>query len=593
MKKVRINKKGEYKDTRNQTFHNYKVFLFGRGFWISELDFKETESLKTDGENLFLKEPLENHYQVVVKNSAKGSFLTLKPIISTIKESIPPAVGEPDIEYQNKTKTQKEEEATKIGEQQKSNEEVWNKIKSGKKSELDQLLGLDNQPTRLNSIISKLHLDPRKQIFPSEDEIKAIFEEFPEFGVPKKTEPVKLQPKLDPKKQITPGREEMKELAEDFPELSSSLHKTPTAGPNYKFQFMQTLLKLSMKRNVKERTQEKLLELVGKEIEKDSLSENRIIEEINELKGLLTPKIKEIDKMREQENKEKALISKHRPKDTAELMSLFSMRNGFKWLVHDYDEVDGNFQIRTYLETCQTLFLDFTKSHYIPKSLYSIINQFSFAEKPLWGNRIEIGWSHPKWIDWCEKTKLHPMQNPDFYAIIQKFRELTRIEPPNLEPVIKEEFSKACKMTGKNMELELIDCHKADIYTFSKFFKDALNLIFEGIAKRSDISNQCKVHYIRRASGDYKEKIIRICHTRSFLAKPIDELIDQLSNSMKGDFHSIREKLRGYCDWSIETKYEGDGVKLNILSDQDGVEIIPDEEAGKDGFTHILTFYGK
>ena len=64
----------------------------------------------------------------------------------------------------------------------------------------------------------------------------------------------------------------------------------------------------------------------------------------------------------------------------------------------------------------------------------------------------------------------------------------------------------------------------------------------------------------------------------------------------KGNMGKIKEKLRGYCHWSVETIIDEVPTKINILKekgtpDYEILECKPEELPL--GFTHILTFYYK
>lgn len=564
--KVKISKKGTYSDNEGKPFSNYKIFLYGRAFWLSDLDFKDQHALEVEDEYLFLKKPLEDHYSVAKKTTDKGHFLILRPISTSEKTKSTEEVGEPQTEYTIKSQLFKKIKDARKETAKSMNEKLWSLIKSKNNAELQKLLNAEESNKNKNVAIARKDLNPAQQI-KDKAQIDELLEE---LNLPK------------PKKN-------------EATDTSSGSQKriSNTSTVNARLQFLQTLLQLGVQKNVNEKTREKLLELASREMERETLVESRIIKEIDELKSLLKPKLKELNNARQREVEEKNIVSKHRPRDTADFMNLFSIRNGFKWLVHDYDEADAGFQITPFIQKSKVLFDEFVINHYIPNSLYSIMNQFCFTENPSWGKGIKMGWSHPEWIEWSNKNNLHPMQNPKYYSVIQKFRALTRIESPMLETIIKEELNKVCRKSRKSLNIEITDCQKADIYTHTDYLKAALNLIFEGIAKKSDISNRCTVRFLRKTEGQYKKKIIQICHSKSFLTKPIDELYDQLANGSKGDFHTIRKKLRGYCDWSIETKYEKQGIIMHLLSDMENIEIMMDDEAGKDGFTHVLTFYEK
>lgn len=63
-------------------------------------------------------------------------------------------------------------------------------------------------------------------------------------------------------------------------------------------------------------------------------------------------------------------------------------------------------------------------------------------------------------------------------------------------------------------------------------------------------------------------------------------------DTKSGEFGGIREMLNGYCRWQVETKWDGEPYRWNILHDNPNVdekEKIEKEEI--EGFKHIFTYY--
>ena len=60
-----------------------------------------------------------------------------------------------------------------------------------------------------------------------------------------------------------------------------------------------------------------------------------------------------------------------------------------------------------------------------------------------------------------------------------------------------------------------------------------------------------------------------------------------------GAFNEILKVFSGYCNWSVESLWEGKALRWNILSDEDVEEIENLEASNVPGFTHILTYFSK
>lgn len=346
---------------------------------------------------------------------------------------------------------------------------------------------------------------------------------------------------------------------------------------------------------------EKAFELASKEIKKVLSIENKNSKRIEEIERRLNeenkiPVTQIFSSIPEVENK----LTIHKPKDVAEFMSLFNSPNGLKYLTHDFDE-STPFEIEVFLKNTETIFKNitskFSNPHLsIPTSLWSIINQFAFSESPEWGTNksIKEGWSKSKWIKWSKENKKHLKRNPQFEKIIEQFRSYTRVESPKLkiilEGVLKEKFGNQYN----NLDISIIDCEKADFYTHVEDFKYAIGLILDGIRKRLETSNKISIQYIRKTNGDYYERIIKICHHNSLPDRPLDEFVAEISKEQKGELGDVTRKLRGYCNWSVETIWDKTPVRINILHEEKDVNYdFLTEESMIKGFTHILTFYYK
>lgn len=341
---------------------------------------------------------------------------------------------------------------------------------------------------------------------------------------------------------------------------------------------------------------ERLFSLVAEDLKGDKEEIKKIWEEID--------KIKEIDNKNEsivQEKKQTSLVVNndknkrlliHKPKDVANFMYLFNKRDGLKYLTHDYDE-EGIFEIDTFLKNAKELFDLETKKLSIPKDLYSIVYQFAFSENPNWGNNIKEGFSSPKWIEWSKKNGLSPIRNKEFELVINKFRNLTRVESPNLKNTIDELINEIFK--NSNFEINQNRLDKADFYTNTFTFRAAIKSIFEVIYKKrksENENNKLTLEYKGVLVNNYYEVSLMISHFNSYPTKDFKQLLEEWRGD-KGAIGDIKAKLFGYCDWSIETKLDEVCYRINLLKEDSSpdYEAIPTEPVN--GTMHILKFYYK
>jgi hypothetical protein len=337
---------------------------------------------------------------------------------------------------------------------------------------------------------------------------------------------------------------------------------------------------------------EKFIELTSKEILRTENENKRRIEDLeNKMKA---SELISINKKIIIEPNKKEYKGKHKPKDVADFMKLFEDREGLKYLTHDFDE-SANFDIQSFLEKSKKVFDTNSKKYSIPTSLYSIINQFAFVESPKWGygGSITEGWSSPKWIKWFLENKKHLKRSEEFEKIISAFRDYTKIETPKLKKIIDECILEKFGSSYKFINLSIKDADKVTIYTHVDDFKSAFKLILDGIKKRIDISNEITIECLRKTEEEYYRREIRICHHNSFPAEPLDEFIKKISEEQKGELGDAIKKMRGYCNWSIESIWDNQPIRVNILQENTdlSVDFLESFETQVAGFTHILTFY--
>jgi len=277
------------------------------------------------------------------------------------------------------------------------------------------------------------------------------------------------------------------------------------------------------------------------------------------------------------------------PRVTAEFLSLFNKEQGFKYLTHDF--VPGSdWDYERTVSVAKSALKEFD-TRKIPESLNQVMRAFIYGKKG-WidGNnhKIENGYSSEQWKKWSDKTRKHPLHNPDFNEIIQNFRHTTRIVAPDLDNIIQELASK-----HKNLNVSIAKLTSMDFYTYVKVFRLIVDEILADISKRCG-DNIANVSVVGKTKFERENVIytITITHIDSFSSHKLDEAINRLKNNDNGgDFGSLRQLMSGYCHWSVESKWDGEPIRWNILKDD---EIADTEQIdGAEGFSHILTFYKK
>jgi len=296
----------------------------------------------------------------------------------------------------------------------------------------------------------------------------------------------------------------------------------------------------------------------------------------------------QIDTLRKTPEEKKQ--STHSPKGTAVFLSLFNRRDGFKYLTHNYDS--SSMILTDMLKHAKEVFEEAKRGKNIPESLNSLI--FNFLNGKYWldseGKKCIDGYGNPSWIEWSAKNDgKHPITDiGGMEATIQRFRHTVRVVAPDLEHIIR-------RIAGKftSLRICMTNIDKADFYTNVFVLNSRLAELFKDINDHAGQDfKDVHVEYMPDIAGDFFLHRIRISQIGSFSAKSIEDVLRKYE-STGGFFFENAEKLKGYCNWSVESLWDGKPVRWNILDDT-GVEKTEQIDA-KDvkGFTHILTFYQK
>ena len=276
--------------------------------------------------------------------------------------------------------------------------------------------------------------------------------------------------------------------------------------------------------------------------------------------------------------------------DTAHFLALFNDPLGLKYLTHDFDPIsDGRPQS---LETLHSQVRELLnkKDLTIPSSLWSPINRYLEGGKK-WYDTFGVEHSSyivdPKWKEWCLQNKMHPINNPYFANEILSFRSTIRL----VSPLLKDICDRAKK--GLTINVKEVKLEKADFYTNTYILYIVMKRILSMMNRRASKNPDVVVSYKRTtdAHGRMLRQII-VTQFGSYANTSLDDLKNRLTNDPEaGDFGSIRNFLNGYCLWQVESLWEGQPFRWNLLKTEEMPET---EEISKDsvaGFTHILTYY--
>lgn len=298
--------------------------------------------------------------------------------------------------------------------------------------------------------------------------------------------------------------------------------------------------------------------------------------------------LKSIGVEKKAEKKSDGKTKVHNPRFTADFLSLFNRRNGFKYLTHNFD-TSGNTLIGMITQV-RSVFKNYSNSKELPESLRALMNRFINGGR--WydyeGKECVEGYSSKTWFDWSEQNNdMHPIMNTEgFEKTIQRFRHTIRLVAPDLQY-----FAESIKDKYPTFSFDFINLKKADFYTNVNVLRCSLLEIIKDLTDHQDYKN-IKIEYRPDFDGDYFIRYIVIKQIDSYSLMPIDEVLEKFK-STGGFFSGNAEKLTGYCNWSVESIWDGKPYRWNILKENNVPEIEQISEQEVAGFTHILTFYYK
>jgi|GEM_PF-3737647 len=98
---IEIVKHNQFTNKNGVILDNYKIFLKGKGLWLSSVDFEKSKDLLTvKDEIIILKEPIEKYYSISKRKNKNGEFSVLLPLtINTPSENV---LNEPTATYATK-----------------------------------------------------------------------------------------------------------------------------------------------------------------------------------------------------------------------------------------------------------------------------------------------------------------------------------------------------------------------------------------------------------------------------------------------------------------------------------------------------------
>jgi len=288
-----------------------------------------------------------------------------------------------------------------------------------------------------------------------------------------------------------------------------------------------------------------------------------------------------------------------RPQETKGFLSLFNNSKGLKYLTHKFNDITPP-DYTEFMALCKEEFDQGQKKYpNVPTALLERIQQYTFASAPEWFTRKgeeknyhHMGWSEPKFVEWYQKSSLHPASNAKWnQEMILPFKHTIEVRAGYLPAIIDEAITLALGDSRSSFDIQISNdtIKVAEFYTDVDRFQLALYHIFSTIKTHGE-ANFCyglTIDFIKEKSGSTHIKKLIITHVDSEATKPAND-----EGFIKGDLNTIKTLLWGLCNYNIEAKFPDGFQSKTILADKQNLgKSSEEEEKHIKGFTHILKFY--
>ncbi|WP_340111001.1 hypothetical protein [Maribellus mangrovi] len=442
--------------------------------------------------------------------------------------------------------------------------------------------------------------------------------------------------------------------SENSDQRSSTIINNLKYGVDNKITFIKNLLDYSFKKKIDVKTGQKLISLIGQEIEKSSISNKEILERLeiienkielpSEVSSIVKPELQgnaTTDKNKIEFTKkdvEKRIIEnkkKHSPQKVVNWLKLFTKDNcHIKFSTHLWDE-DKYLKYEDFIQGLDSDIKDYKLTdlqHYSSNLYWGKVYPF-LIQKELtklekdgnkvfgWGQyKIKIGWQYPDIIKQWSKENFDLKNNgikPMSMELSNDLIPKVRIKGKTIKyfedvvNVFKDEIefrdNKLFIEVKLLIETELNNFNVDDtglqslkgrsFYTNTEYILTALRRIFKMIKSRAE-KHDVIINSLIVKKDNLNYLSIEILHKDSFSLKELDHTKICLKEE-SGDLAILRTVLTSLCDFSIESKFRDS--QNNIVSAKidylyEGVEAngwVPEVNAldsESRGFKFILQF---
>jgi hypothetical protein len=231
------------------------------------------------------------------------------------------------------------------------------------------------------------------------------------------------------------------------------------------------------------------------------------------------------------------------------------------------------------------------KMHFnYPGSLYELLNNFVNGGK--WID--SVGKEHVTYLKSPEMMKeyelnpagTHIIKSTEFRDEVLAFRNTIRLERENLPKLIDTIVGRKSYFKLLRIEKESLD--KADFYTNVYNLGQIIEDVLSDIQQRESDA-EVLISYDRESDYAYRLCKIKITHKGSEANE--FSAVQSKVKTEGGAMFNLLKRCIGYCDWTIEAKFEDGNKRWRVLDSTQSKEVEDLEASSVMGFSHIFTFY--
>lgn len=401
-------------------------------------------------------------------------------------------------------------------------------------------------------------------------------------------------------------------LSQKFDSFKSKQNQQ-TIPLDAKIQFINGLVSMASRDKVNDHLRERLVSLVSKELEGQKGHEDKILDEINNIKKILIDGLGPITIPPEPGRRE----NPHTPRSTAIFLSNFKYDNDsrLKELIHSPDElhnIDSGIKEGDNKpdEVKNDAFLNdlllTVKNHPALSSAYGFDNKSNFESIHLEVRSavIILIKEFQKVLSNQQKGKVnHPFaQSPAFRRYAEEFKRNFRFGSGEFDTKLSSVIKTAAIGTISSFKYDLI-FDQENVFDIKASFFSWLPSIRRSI---THIFNEINTHSNINGSKTFEgKKTIRVIANVYHDSEMIDVIIsDELSISSNAPVKVLKDlrnsslaldiNLKALCNWSVFMDFGDEGYELRVLSDKRNeweIEPIVKLDSPNNAFINKLSFY--